>query len=304
MKKILGLTLAGAMALSASAALAKDDNKVIVNGKEIASDYIVATDGDKMIPLRGVCEALGFEVKWEEEARKIEIVKLPVYITCSPDRDGYTFSKMAAQPLGKAPVLVDGTTYVPASFVTEILSGTIEDTDDIKITYGEEEKTAASVYATEINENSLTVTDFNFGEVIVNVSEETVIVDSEGKSVALGDIDLSKQLNITYSDAMTLSLPPMTTAVKIEVTNEMAMTVVDGTVSEIVKEDEKTVQFVLGEQKLALNVSDETVVKGIDGTEKTLADIKEGSSLKARTTGISTRSIPAQMSALEIIIAD
>ena len=60
MKKILGFAVAGAVALTALVAMAQNDNKVIVNGNEISADYIVNEAGEKMIPLRGVCEELGF----------------------------------------------------------------------------------------------------------------------------------------------------------------------------------------------------------------------------------------------------
>lgn len=303
------------MALSALVAMAQSDNKVIVNGNEIAADYIVSESGDKMIPLRGVCEALGFEVIWQEESRTIEIVKMPIYITCSPDFDGYAFSRMAHQPLGTAPVLIDGTTYVPAGFVSEILGGTIEAADDVEITYNDvqvepeageipsvSEAPAASVYAAEIGENSLTVMDFVYGEVVVTVTEETEIVDAEGKKIALSDIDRTMQLNVTYGDVMTMSLPPMTNAVKIEVTNEIAKTVVEGKVSEIVSEEGAVTQLVIGENEVALNVGAQTVVKDAEGNAKTLTDIRKDSFVKARTNGMATMSIPAQMPTFEIVI--
>lgn len=307
MKKILAVAVAGVMALSSIAAMAQG-NKVIVNGNEIAKEYIVSENGEKMIPLRGICEELGFEVIWQEESRTIEIVKLPIYITCSPDSDGYAFSRMAHQPLGTAPVLLEGTTYVPTAFVSEILGGTIESENDVMISYGQEETPqieeapVASVYATQIGEDSLTVMDFVYGEVIVTVSEETKIVDSEGNEIALCDIDTTMQLNVTYGDAMTMSLPPMTNAKKIEVTNEIAKTIVEGTVSEITAQEDEIVQLIIGENEAALNVSAQTTVKGADGSEKTLKDIKKGDVIKARTNGMATMSIPAQMPTLEIVI--
>lgn len=312
MKKIFSLALAGALTLSSMAAMAADDNKVIVNGNEIAADYIITEAGEKMIPLRGVCEELGFEVKWIEESRAIELVKGPVFITCSPDFDGYAFSRMAHQPLGTAPVLLEGTTYVPASFVNEILGGTIDTAEDIKITYGEEKTEGetpadalptASVYATQIGENSLTVMDFTLGEVILNITEATEIVDAAGNAIELSAIDTAMQLNVTYDVTMTASIPAQTNAVKIAVTNEIAKIVKEGKVTEIVKDEEgNIVQLILGENEVALNVADETVVKHADGSEKTPADITVGTTLKARTNGMSTMSIPAQMPALEIVI--
>ena len=192
------------------------------------------------------------------------------------------------------------------------MGGSIDTTNDIAITYGEEKEEGeiapeaaapiASVYATEIGENSLTVMDFVYGEVIVNVTEDTQIVDSEGKAIKLSDIDTSMQLNVTYGETMTMSLPPMTTASKIELTGEIAKVVKEGTVSEVVAEEDKVTQIILGENEVALNVSDETIVKDAEGNEKSLADIKEGTALRARTNGMATMSIPAQMPTLEIVI--
>jgi len=311
MKKILGLALAGVLTLSSMAAFAAEDNKVLVNGNEIAADYIVTEDGIKLIPLRGVCEELGFEVNWIEDSRTIEIVKLPIFITCSPDFDGYAFSRMAHQPLGTDPVLKDGTTYVPTGFVNEILGGKIELGDSIAITYGEEkvEEEAeqavptASVYATEIGEASLTVVDFTLGEVIVNVTDATEIFDAEGKAIKLSEIDPAMQLEVIYDAAMTASIPAQTNAVKITVKNEIAQIIKEGTVTEIVKDEEGNItQLILGENEVMLNVAAETVVKDLDGNVKALSDIAEGASIKARTNGMATMSIPAQMPTLEIVI--
>ena len=119
--------------------------------------------------------------------------------------------------------------------------------------------------ATEIGEDSLTVMDFVYGEVIVNVTEDTQIVDSEGKAIKLSDIDTSMQLNVTYGETMTMSLPPMTTASKIEVTGELAKVIKEGSVSEVVAEEGTVTQIILGENEVALNVSDETIVKDAEG---------------------------------------
>ncbi|MBQ2889287.1 MAG: hypothetical protein IJE41_02415, partial [Clostridia bacterium] len=192
------------------------------------------------------------------------------------------------------------------------LGGTIDTSNDIAITYGQEKEEGetapeaaapiASVYATEIGEDSLTVMDFVYGEVIVNVTEDTEIVDSEGKEIKLSDIDSSMQLNVTYGETMTMSLPPMTTASKIEVTGELAKVIKEGSVSEVVAEEGTVTQIILGENEVALNVAEETIIKDADGNVKSLADIKEGTVLRARTNGMATMSIPAQMPTLEIVI--
>ncbi len=314
MKRILGIMLAGIMMLSALSVFAQEEkNELVVNNNKIEAQYIKAEDGTVMIPLRAVCEELGFEVKWIEETRTIELIKGAIFITCSPDFDGYAFSRMAHQPLGKAPMLIDGTTYVPESFIPEILGGRLYPWENpyailVPDETSENEEVAqqnptASVYATEISENTLTVVDFVLGEVILNVTEETEILDAEGKTIALSAIDSAMQLNVIYDEAMTASIPAQTNAVKIAVTDEIAQIVKEGTVTEIINDEEGNVaQLIIGENEVALNVAAETVIKHADGNERTLEDIAVGTALKARTNGMATMSIPPQMPTLEIVI--
>lgn len=224
MKKFVGVALAAVLSVSAFASLTQANGKVFVNGEEIKPTYIENEAGEKFIPLRSVCENLGFEVNWIEEERKIEIVKMPIYITCTPDADGYTFSRMAPQPLGKAPMLVEGTTYVPTNFVEAILGGTLADGEDISINYG---APTATVSVIEAKENQITAFDDERGEIVIMVDEETLIFDAEGNEIAFSELDTKKKLEIMYDDAMTMSLPPITKAIKITETSEAAEAVKD-----------------------------------------------------------------------------
>ena len=308
MKKLIGITMAAALAFSAAVTASADGN-ITVNGKNIDKTYIENV-GVKMIPLRAVCESLGFTVDWDGEARKIEISKLPMYITCSPDKDGYTFAKTAPQLLGTAPVLKDGTTYVPVSFISEIMEGSVENGDDLKISLSdvavEPENAAASVYITEINKEakSITVKDFDLGTVCVNITDETEIIDSKGEKLSFDALTDERQIKITYNDAMTASLPPITNAVKIEVTDEIPQEIVSGAVTEIVKENDKVTQLEIenGDRKIVLNISDETEIKDAAGKTVKAENIKKEDYLSVMTTGISTRSIPPQMTAVKITV--
>ncbi len=308
MKKLIGITMAAALAFSAAVTASANGN-ITVNGKNIDKTYI-ENGGVKMIPLRAVCESLGFTVDWDGEARKIEISKLPMYITCSPDKDGYTFAKTAPQLLGTAPVLKDGTTYVPVSFISEIMEGSVENGDDLKISLSdvavEPENAAASVYITEINKEakSITVKDFDLGTVCVNITDETEIIDSKGEKLSFDALTDERQIKITYNDAMTASLPPITNAVKIEVTDEIPQEIVSGAVTEIVKENDKVTQLEIenGDRKIVLNISDETEIKDAAGKTVKAEDIKKEDYLSVMTTGISTRSIPPQMTAVKITV--
>ena len=308
MKKLIGITMAAALAFS-TAVTASANGKITVNGNEIEKTYI-ENGGVKMIPLRAVCESLGFTVDWDGEARKIEISKLPMYITCSPDKDGYTFAKTAPQLLGTAPVLKDGTTYVPVSFISEIMEGSVENGDDLKISLSdvavEPENAAASVYITEINKEakSITVEDFDLGTVCVNITDETEIIDSKGEKLSFDALTDERQIKITYNDAMTASLPPITNAVKIEVTDEIPQDIISGTVAEILNENEKIAQIEIEKdgRKTVLNISDETEIKTIDGSALKAENIKKDDVLRVMTTGISTMSIPPQMTAVKITV--
>ena len=308
MKKLIGITMAAALAFS-TAVTASANGKITVNGNEIEKTYI-ENGGVKMIPLRAVCESLGFTVDWDGEARKIEISKLPMYITCSPDKDGYTFAKTAPQLLGTAPVLKDGTTYVPVSFISEIMEGSVENGDDLKISLSdvavEPENAAASVYITEINKEakSITVKDFDLGTVCVNITDETEIIDSKGEKLSFDALTDERQIKITYNDAMTASLPPITNAVKIEVTDEIPQEIVSGAVTEIVKENDKVTQLEIenGDRKIVLNIFDETEIKDAAGKPVNAENIKKEDYLSVMTTGISTRSIPPQMTAVKITV--
>ena len=308
MKKLIGITMAAALAFS-TAVTASANGKITVNGNEIEKTYI-ENGGVKMIPLRAVCESLGFTVDWDGEARKIEISKLPMYITCSPDKDGYTFAKTAPQLLGTAPVLKDGTTYVPVSFISEIMEGSVENGDDLKISLSdvavEPENAAASVYITEINKEakSITVKDFDRGTVCVNITDETEIIDSKGEKLSFDALTDERQIKITYNDAMTASLPPITNAVKIEVTDEIPQDIISGTVAEILNENEKIAQIEIEKdgRKTVLNISDETEIKTIDGSALKAENIKKDDVLRVMTTGISTMSIPPQMTAVKITV--
>lgn len=305
MKKFMGLTMAAALAVSAVTFTAQANDKITVNGQEIEKTTITNPEGVKMIPLRAVCESLGFTVEWDNDNRMITISDMPLYITLTPDADGYTFARTAPMMLGTKPMLENGTTYVPVSFVSEIMQGKATEGEVLEITYGEKEEKestapTASVYITEKGENSITVEDFNLGTVIVNIDENTVITDTEGNSLKFEDLTEGVQLNVVYGDAMTLSLPPMTTAVKIEVTNEVANIIKEGKVTEVIKDGENIVQFVINDNEFILNVAAETILTGAE----TLADIKVGDSIRALTNGMATRSIPMQMPAVAITITE
>lgn len=264
-------------------------------------------DGVTMLPLRAIAEHFGYSVEWLEESQTVTITKGAKQITFSINEDRYAFSRMAAQPLGAAPVLVDDcTTYVPMSFFTELvgLNCRIADGECISAM-----PTIVSVLAIE-EDGSLLVNDDFYGSVIVKIGENTEIV-ANGETVSADMIAAEQMLAVEYDSAFTRSIPPQTTAVKIELLNLAAegeteeeevaeATAVDVKVLDIEEDGAVLVEDPnLGE--VIVRISDETVITR-NGEAAAAADIKEGGEISVVYADYMTMSIPAQTAAISIAI--
>lgn len=334
MRKLRGLTMVMALGMAVSGtAMAEGENVgvsggdpknpygtmlisenydvITVNGVVLEGAKIIEDEGTKMIPLRAICEALDFEVTWNDEARRIELIKMPAYITLTPDEDGYTFAKTAPMKLGKAPIMRENRTYVPVNFIDEILQGAYNEEGGINITWGTEteEKVVSeneyltAAYIKEATEEGFLVEDFSRGEVRLAVSEETVIVDAEGNEIKKEDIDTTKELLVEYSQAMTMSLPPLTNAVKITVKNENARPVLSGEITEVIKDGDKVIQLVLGDNEAVLNIGEDLDVRDTEGNVKEV-EFEAGMNVRALTKGMATMSIPPQYPVSAIIVVE
>ncbi len=281
----------------------------IVNGATLPSVSVKDVNGTKMIPLRSVAEGLGYTVTWKGESRSIDLVKGAQFITMSIDKDEYAFSRRAPQPLGTAPTLIGDSTYVPLSFVSEIIDGYAEENEDgtYKIV------NPSIVTVKEITEEgSLVVEDNNLGTVVVHIGEDTVIL-AGGKEAKAEDIHAEMVLGIEYSPAMTASLPPQTTAVKILIENlpvniedeteEQKTFEFNGTITEI---DENLVTIGTpheDENALRLVITDNTVIsRGKDKRIYKLDDLEVGMEISGTHEEAMTFSIPPQTVALTVEI--
>lgn len=220
MKKFIGLMLVLALSLTCLTAFAAEEDLVLISEEytpviEINGEAIEAapiTDGeDLMLPLRAVCEKLGMAVKWDGAASRIIIEKLPIYLTLSPYEDGYTLSKTAPIKLGKAPVLINGTTYVPLSFISEIMQGYIfEENGRIAIFFGEEAEAQfkTGVVSEIIKDENQKVSQIVLGEneLVLNVGEAEIF--SNISDLTIDDIKVGDTVSAISKGMMTMSLPP------------------------------------------------------------------------------------------------
>lgn len=284
-----------------------EDAPSVVNGATLPSVSVKEVNGVKMIPLRSVAEGLGYTVTWKGESRSIDVLKGAQYITMSIDKDEYAFSRRAPQPLGAAPTLVGDSTFVPLSFVDEIIGGYYEENEDgtYKIV------NPSIVTVTEVTEGgSLVVEDGYLGTVVVHIGEDTVIT-AGGKEAKAEDIKAEMVLGIEYSPAMTASLPPQTTAVKIMIENQEMEPedeqkeefTFDGEITEISENLVTIGKAFEDEDAMRLVVSDDTVItKGKDKRIYKLDDLKVGMEISGTHSEAMTMSIPPQTAAYTINI--
>lgn len=104
----------------------EEETPVEVNEVVLNKDLLFTNDKDiTMIPLRFVVEELGYEVKWNDEAKSVEIIKGPQWSIVTIGKDSYNFARMHIE-LGTAPIISNGKTFVPLSFAEEVLRAEVE----------------------------------------------------------------------------------------------------------------------------------------------------------------------------------
>lgn len=316
-KKILAVSSAAAIALSASLAMAEENEIMLISENQESQIYVndvllnktTKTVGDtQFLPLRAICEALGFTVEWIDESRTIEIVNLPMYITCSPDRDGYTFAKTAPMLLGSAPTLIDDVTYVPQNFVDEIIGYTLTVEDGnyyVASPVQEQEADTVEISAQIVeliydeNEKLVQIVTGDAEDVM----NQVVFNLSEDLSESAKELNLEVGMTITGTALalQTASIPPQQPLLTLEV-KEIAPETVEVT-AEIVEliydENEKLVQIVTGDkenpmQQLIFNLSEELIENAAE------LNLEVGKTITGEAVALQTMSIPPQQPLLTI----
>lgn len=291
-KKIIAFTLTMALLTGAAGVNAAQDinGSFSIDGKEITA----VSNG--MVCVREAAEALGFKVEWIAESKTITLTKGAVYITFTIGEDGYTFARTAPMPLGAAPEIKNGKTYVPVELFTELMQLTAS-TDENGINIITVNELTGNATVTDISSGTITVKDKEIGEVVLHISKNTKITDADGNAVKAEDITEGSELEVVYGDAMTQSLPPQNNPKSIVIITKaednaiMDTLSITGSVTAIengmiiVESDEDSNNIV------ALKITDNT-----NGN----TDVKEGDKVTASYSPIMTRSIPPQSECFEI----
>ena len=294
MNKFFTKALAGAAAitiLTSAAAFAAGVNGPLNTVYENIDNVI-------MVPLRSNAEGLGYNVEWDGETNTVFISSGAQFATFTIGEDAYTVAKTAPMSLGSAPILFGGdTTYVPLTFFTELLNINARPEDN-----GYVLTVPNLVTLTSIEEDgSLSVQDENFGEVIVRIDENTEIT-ADGKPAERDMLAAGQLLDIEYNGIMTRSIPPQTTAVRIDIQN-MPETV-EYHDAKILSVDTEHKSITVSDEnfdEIIVSVTEETsVTKGT--APAGFADLAEGQEIVVSYADYMTASIPPQTKAVTISI--
>lgn len=317
-----------------------------------------------MLPLNDVATSLGFNITWNEKLNQIDINKGPIFTSIKNNENRYFFGRMAPVKLNEAPKIIDGTTYVPVEFFSNILridnkydsknlslnlglkdkeagnstdiikekisidgnasdSRTVESfsNNEIKRTVNEDENNVTvEGFITQIikKENgiiSIQIGDMSNG-VILNISENTKILDINNEQINIDDLKEGCKIKATHSMMMTSSLPPQTNALSInllevskdeitrisdEETSKDSITI-EGYIQNINITDRGTKMVQVGsfQKGVILLIDDETKITDESGNEVDFDELTEDTKIQAVHSMVMTMSIPGQTRAFEI----
>lgn len=101
------------------------DNKVI----DMNDLKLIVKDGNVMVPLRSVAEALGFKVTWDQTSYKASLDNGAKKIVIELGYNNYKIENknnqvLVEKQLGTTPSLIDNATYVPSQVFNLILDNT------------------------------------------------------------------------------------------------------------------------------------------------------------------------------------
>lgn len=335
MKKILAVLTAAGIVLSCGAAFAAEPvfdlsgNPITVPESQTAEDapeyngasFPVATvenGGVLTVPLREVAEQLGYTVAWNDETQSVECTRGTITVSLSigntdcvrinHGEDGKTVD--VSYELQTAPYLYqDSVTYVPAEMLETVLQVSVYTDSEGTIVAEAAEVTANSAVIDEEGPY-ISVNDPKRGEVIVRISDTTAVT---GDLAAIAE---GTKLDVEYGVAMTMSLPPQTTAISIAVHSDVDAGQVEPGADEtdavefsgVVKEQNiEGGQIVIDDNgtERALNIDENTTIShGPDKRIYKIDDLTAGTKITGKRSSAETRSIPPQSYALSIEITD
>lgn len=288
--------------------IVKVDGETIQN----ASGYI-NNKRTTMLPLRAISERLGYNVSYKKAAKTIELTRGPHWIVVKQNEDSYHFGKMAPQQLGTIPEVMNGTTFVPASFITEILKLDMqkESEDEINIISEQVEerpfiigmiasieKLAEGVKIELDNEN----TSQGYQKIFLITDAETTIINPlTNKKVAVEHLQVGERIRGFYGPVVAEIYPPQSYTGRIELIDDKM--VKREVITEIHKGNNAPYMLVgTMENGVKLFITEETLIVTSEDQTLSVEDLQVGMRVDAFYGPIQTMSLPPMSSAVKIMV--
>ncbi|HKL43335.1 MAG TPA: copper amine oxidase N-terminal domain-containing protein [Clostridia bacterium] len=191
------------------------EKNIVINGESLKRNSTVV-NGNLMIPLRETLESLGYEIKWNNDTRRVDIHKSNQWTSVKINENRYFKNKMAHQPLSHAPIIIDGSTYIPVEFLNVILDLGLSVTEG-NLTVSENDMAIHSGHIQTIDYKAagkISIT-LSSKEMPGNLSDLTIIHASTDTTYFNTSLKQGQFIHVISPPVMTMSLPGQTSAVVI-----------------------------------------------------------------------------------------
>jgi len=168
-------------------------------------------EGITMIPLRKTLEAFGYQFTWHEASKRVDLSKGPLWTSITIGENAYFRQKMAPWALSSAPIILDGHTWVPVEFLSEITSLGVEvENETLKVT--QTEPTFHVGLIKEITSDEQGNISFSIVQDLEEKDYANRIVIHTSKKTTIFQVDIHENdaVKVISPNFSTLSLPPQT----------------------------------------------------------------------------------------------
>lgn len=186
-------TITGVFAAGTAITLQVDNNTINIGNRSISIDTApVIMNGRTLIPVRGVSEAMGGNVNWNNDTKTVTITLGSNKVEMTIDSTTAYFNDKA-QTLDVAPVVLNGRTMLPARFIAESFGFDVNwdnDTKTISITPRQEISTETTTVEESTETTTIENTESNGKSLIVYFSKTgtTERIANEIKDITGSDI--------------------------------------------------------------------------------------------------------------------
>ena len=188
-KKLIGLIMTASFAAGLSGSVFADEEvhpTVKVNDRVIAfadQEPVISENGDTLIPVRGVLEAMGAQVTWNGEERSVmvkakdNIVRLLLKLD-NPVMTKYTLTSVTTvdseeKNLTTPPTLMNERTMIPLRVISENLDATVDWSDADKLITIQTKEYKKYIASKTVTEEDGTTTEYNPSESLLKLYIET-----------------------------------------------------------------------------------------------------------------------------------